>query len=58
MSKEEIRKEIAKLESEINLKISKAIMLGKDQIAELNTLYSEMERLQFMLSKEEEDGVQ
>jgi hypothetical protein len=57
MSKEEIRKEIAKLESEINLKIAKAIMLNKDQIKELNTLYSEMERLQFMLS-EEEDGVQ
>jgi replicative DNA helicase len=57
MSKEEIRKQIVQIESEINLTIAKAVMLSKDQVTKLDNLYSEMERLQFKLS-EEEDGVQ
>ena len=49
MNKEEIEKRIVEVESDINSIISKAMMLSREQIHNLDLAYAEMERLQFQL---------
>lgn len=55
MNKEEIQKRIVELNNQINTTLSKAIMLSKEQVHDLDLAYAEMENLQFKL-KELEDG--
>jgi hypothetical protein len=56
MNKEEIQKRIAEVELQINETISKAIMLTRDQIHNLDMAYAEMEHLQFQLRSLDTDG--
>lgn len=55
MNKEEIKSRIVELEQEVNSIISKAMMLSREQIHNLDLAYAEMERLQFKL-QEMDDG--
>lgn len=56
MNKEEIQKRIVELELEINTTISKAIMLTREQVHNLDLYYAEMEQLKFQLRSD--DGVE
>lgn len=56
MNKAEIQKRIAEVDKTIDGIISKAIMLTRDQVHELDIAYAEMERLQFQLGSLEDDG--
>jgi len=56
MNKEEIQKRIVEVEKEINVVLSKAMMLTREQIHELDLAYAEMERLQFQLRSLEDNG--
>lgn len=56
MNKAEIQKRIVEVDKTIDGIISKAIMLTRDQIHELDMAYAEMERLQFQLRSLEDDG--
>lgn len=56
MNKEEIQKRIGEVEASINETLSKAIMLSREQIHNLDLAYAEMERLKFQLRSLDEDG--
>lgn len=56
MNKEEIQKRIVEVERTIDSVLAKAIMLNREQMNELNSAYSEMERLQFQLKSLDDDA--
>lgn len=58
MNKKEIEKRIVEVNTQINEIITKAIMLDREQIHQLDLAYAEMERLKFQLRSEENGSEQ